>query len=786
MRDLRGQNGRNDRPTWMSELLSRFQEPEIETWPESRWEEFTLAALWQLCLVNVGRVPQIASPPPEPFRHGNLLLTVAKVDTDRQVNDLLIRFCATFLDQGVGNWPLPDREKGFFQSFCSLYRQAAGPPDRWLRGLPAALARIQDSGITPFDSIRESLIDLGVPEIEWDQFLCATLLQLRGWGGMLQQTEVRPDRVATPTPLGSLYEFVAVRLILERLALTLAARETLRYQEPLSGLRDFLRAKLRPWQPPAPEERAFSIFQLAQLLGWSPGELHAFSAREWDSLVREVEEFTHVERRRMLHLAYEARFRIQTLDALALHAPRMASAPRFQVVTCLDEREESMRRHLEEGAPDCETFGTAGFFAVAMYYRGIADAHFVPLCPVVIVPQHYVEEQVGQSDQETDLRTRRVRRAFGRASHQLHMGTRTFAVGAVLSAGLGVLASIPLVARVLFPGLTARFSRKAGEFVRPPTGTRLKLERSDPRPSPKCGGIGFTVDEMANIAEQVLRDIGLVNNFARLVLMIGHGSHSMNNPHESAYDCGACGGTAGGPNGRAIAKILNDPRVRAILVDRGILIPSDTLFVGGLHNTCNEHVKFFDLDLLPESHHELFDEVHMAIESALDRNAHERCRRFDSAPLAISYAGARLHLDNRAEDLAQVRPELGHATNAICIVGRRERTRGLFFDRRAFLTSFDPTQDDTDATILTRTLSAVFPVCGGINLEYYFSHTDPTGYGCGTKLPHNITSLLGVMDGSASDLRTGLPWQMVEIHEPVRLMIVCEVDARGDAARPQA
>ena len=124
-----------------------------------------------------------------------------------------------------------------------------------------------------------------------------------------------------------------------------------------------------------------------------------------------------------------------------------------------------------------------------------------------------------------------------------------------------------------------------------------------------------------------------------------------------------------------------------------------------------------------------------------------------------------------------MRPEWGHATNAICVVGRRERTRGLYFDRRAFLTSYDPTQDDADAAILTRTLSAVFPVCGGINLEYYFSHTDNPGYGCGTKLPHNITSLLGVMDGAASDLRTGLPWQMVEIHEPVRLMIVCEVDA---------
>jgi uncharacterized protein YbcC (UPF0753/DUF2309 family) len=71
-------------------------------------------------------------------------------------------------------------------------------------------------------------------------------------------------------------------------------------------------------------------------------------------------------------------------------------------------------------------------------------------------------------------------------------------------------------------------------------------------------------------------------------------------------------------------------------------------------------------------------------------------------------------------------------------------------------------------------LQAVVPVCAGISLEYYFSFVDNTRYGCGTKLPHNVTGLVGVMDGHASDLRTGLPWQMVEIHEPVRILFVIE------------
>ena len=66
------------------------------------------------------------------------------------------------------------------------------------------------------------------------------------------------------------------------------------------------------------------------------------------------------------------------------------------------------------------------------------------------------------------------------------------------------------------------------------------------------------------------------------------------------------------------------------------------------------------------------------------------------------------------------------------------------------------------------------PVCGGISLEYYFSFVDNERYGCGTKLPHNVTGLVGVMNGNSSDLRTGLPLQMVEIHEPVRILFVIE------------
>jgi hypothetical protein len=183
---------------------------------------------------------------------------------------------------------------------------------------------------------------------------------------------------------------------------------------------------------------------------------------------------------------------------------------------------------------------------------------------------------------------------------------------------------------------------------------------------------------------------------------------------------------------------------------------------------------------VPAGHTADFHRLDDDLESALAGNALERCRRFEPAAAIVDPREARRHVERRSDDLAEVRPELGHATNAICIVGRRSRSRGLFLDRRAFLVSYDPASDAA-GEILVRTLAAVVPVCVGINLEYLFSTIDSAGYGCGTKLPHNITGLLGVMDGHASDLRTGLPRQMIEVHEPVRLLLV--IDAEPERVR---
>ncbi|MEK7833046.1 MAG: putative inorganic carbon transporter subunit DabA, partial [Acidobacteriota bacterium] len=337
------------------------------------------------------------------------------------------------------------------------------------------------------------------------------------------------------------------------------------------------------------------------------------------------------------------------------------------------------------------------------------------------------------------------------------------------------LSLFPLVTRVLVPRQAGGWYARMADLLLPAPRTELALTRDDSANQEKREALfpGFTIQETAERIAGTLRAAGLIGNHSRLVAILGHGSTSLNNPHESAHDCGACGGRRGGPNARSFAAMANHAQVRARMREMGMSIPDDTWFVGGYHDTCNDVVEFFDTAEIPATHAAEFALLTESLHQARAANALERARRFEAAYLDTTPVAALRHVEERAEHLAEPRPEYGHCTNAVCIVGRRSVTRGLFLDRRAFLISYDPECDPKNDS-LAAILGAAGPVCAGINLEYYFSFVDNERYGCGTKLPHNVTGLVGVMNGHASDLRTGLPWQMVEVHEPVRLLLIVE------------
>jgi hypothetical protein len=735
-------------------------------------EQQAVHRLWNACVDAVRRAgPTPPARAPAAVRHRDWLLAAHGIDTDAWIHPSFIRFLAGYLDQGLSHWPMPERSRGihgcFVEAYCAPLAAQCG---RWAHTLPAIVSDDRAAGRDALESIVHSLAQLGVTEGETADYLRDELLALRGWAGIVRQVEERPDRVPARDLTVTLRGYLAVRLLLERAALEHAVVQL--SCGSLPQMRAVLRERVSAPPAPAVIERAWPLFHVAQLCGLDASIPDQWTAEAVAALEAELRAIDGVRRRRILHQAFERGIRHRLYDALSAHRPRqLPGAPAFQAVFCLDEREESFRRHLEEVEPACETLSTAGFFSVAMYHQGVSDAHPRPLCPVAIRPDHYVAE-IDPDVGRLVARSRHLqRRAAGFLGYNVHLGSRLAVRGALLMTAVGWLSLIPLVLRVVFPWLSSRW-RRVHTTTTMPGRTRLQLDREEAAP-PIGRFSGFTVREMADIVRRVLEELGVADRLAPLVLIVGHGSISLNNPHESAHDCGACGGGRGGPNARAFAQMANDPRVRDLLAAEGMPIDPATWFVGAQRNTCDNTVTFFDEDLIPPAWRPPFARAQAAIEQARRREAHERCRRFDAVPLWFPPRASLNHVEGRAADLAQPRPEYGHATNAFCIVGRRARTRGLFLDRRAFLVSYDPARDD-DGSILARILGAVVPVVAGISLEYYFSYVDSTGYGCGTKLPHNVTSLLGVMDGAQSDLRTGLPWQMVEIHEPTRLAIVVE------------
>src|SRR6185503_12586460 len=148
-----------------------------------------------------------------------------------------------------------------------IHRQGGGMAPWWLKGLRAEVERLQNDGTSALASIQESLNLLGVSSDETDGFLSATLLALRGWGGMIWHVEERADRVHHAVPRGSLIDFIAVRLLLERTALGAVARASLAYRGELATMRTDLASKIPSTRRNCEKQRAFLVFQLAQLLG---------------------------------------------------------------------------------------------------------------------------------------------------------------------------------------------------------------------------------------------------------------------------------------------------------------------------------------------------------------------------------------------------------------------------------------------------------------------------------------------------------------------------------------
>lgn len=450
----------------------------------------------------------------------------------------------------------------------------------------------------------------------------------------------------------------------------------------------------------------------------------------------------------------------QVLAGVKIDAPKHEEIKEksFQALFCIDDRECSIRRYLEKFDDGCQTYGTAGFFGVEFFYKPVHANSSTKQCPAPVTPKYLIKEEIENSK--------------AKANNDIHFGkhSQSLFTGWFIAQTVGFWSAFRLLLNIFRPSENAA---AVSSFKHMDTTSKLTIENKSLDDVEEGLQVGFTVEEMALRVGNLLNSIGLVKDFASIVYVVGHGASSVNNTHYAGYDCGACSGRPGSVNARVISFMANHAGVRKILRTQGIDIPASTQFVGALHDTTRDEIAFYDNEILTDENKQKHIKTETVFIKALDFNAKERSRRFESIDTKSTPEEIHERIRVRAVSLFEPRPELNHATNALCLVGRREMSEKLFLDRRSFMNSFDY-EVDPEGKFLVNILNAVAPVCGGINLEYYFSRVDNHKLGAGSKLPHNVMGLFGVANGIDGDLRPGLPSQMIEVHDPIRLMVIVE------------
>jgi uncharacterized protein YbcC (UPF0753/DUF2309 family) len=637
------------------------------------------------------------------------------IDLDNAVQPLLFRIIGSYLDQGIALWHFPFEDKGLIaavklleeKSFSSFFKTQRAKNLLFEQNLSIA-------GLLKILVGKEHL---------FQEYIFDQQFTHRGWSGIVGAIEDNPNSVLYPKSI-TLKDFIILELLLEIDALTLEFGEN--------------------WQP------------LGELVPKEPVDLFAPITRT------ELQEVLI-----LWQMAFEWSYYDEVFAGLislqkqkkslpAKDSSQINSLTEFIGIFCIDERECSIRRHLEYVQPQCETMGCPGFFGVEFFFHPANGKFHEKLCPAPVTPKYLIRE----------IESKGVR------GHEILFSKKANTIfrGFLITLSLGFWAAIQMVLDIFRPKMSAAIS---DAFAHMNLTSTLQIEVSSPIVVENGLQVGFTVTEMADRVENLLRGIGLSQNFPPIVYAVAHGSSSANNPHHGAHDCGACSGRPGSVNSRVFAFMANHYEVRNILKSRGLIIPEKTQFIGALHDTASDEMAFYDLEILSKENKLKHNLIVLNFEEALDLNAKERSRRFASIKTNKHIKHVRKSIQKRSVSYFEPRPELGHGTNALCFVGHRQLTKGLFLDRRAFMNSYDYRTDPKGERLLG-VMKPLPIVCGGINLEYYFSRVDNYKMGAGTKLPHNVMGLIGVANSSDGDLRPGLPLQMIEVHDPVRLMLIVE------------
>lgn len=695
---------------------------------------------WQLPRDIAALKAALQSDPVPHLNRSAVVATVAEVldrlaKGDRQASrtafmiDEISKWCAAYFDEGQANWPSPWRGIPAYRAWREAARFDRNPEVMGITGFRRAVRSMPDD---PVEAIALVLGKIGIPVRATEDYLHRALLDIGGWAAygryLLWNSELHGEANDILVQLLAIRVVWGYAIFLER-----------RDEAFVNAWKEAMEAASQ-----LPEDTA---------LNGDP-ELAV------DLLMQEAYEYAH--QRRLISM----------LNAGSVVAPIPGASARkpVQAAFCIDVRSEVYRRSFELVYPQVETIGFAGFFGFPIEYIQIGQSKGTAQCPVLLKPSFVVRESVrgASAQEELEILGLRLMRRRAAKAWKAFKSSAVSSFTYVETAGLLFAAKLAgdaagLTRAVPDPNLDGLDRSARGRI-----GPSIEPAEFESRK------IGFDPEQRVAMAEAVLRAMSLTDGFARLVMLTGHGSTTVNNPHASGLDCGACGGHTGEANARVAAAILNDPDVRKALVARGIPIPDDTWFLGCLHDTTTDEVKIFDDESVPASHAKEFAILRAKLAEASSLTRYERAYGL----------GLQVHEEvekqvlNRSRDWSQVRPEWGLAGNSAFIAAPRERTRGLDLGGRAFLHSYD-WQKDNGFSVLELIMTAPMVVASWINLQYYGSTANNRAFGSGNKVLHNVVGTLGVLEGNAGDLRVGLPWQSLHdgkrlIHEPLRLNVFIE------------
>jgi uncharacterized protein YbcC (UPF0753/DUF2309 family) len=672
--------------------------------------------------------------------------------------------CAAYFDMGQATWKRPWEGSSLYDSWR---RFAQLDYSLTMMGQDGMRARVKALPESPRACIVSALGRLGIPDSAALDYMHAALMDIGGWAAWTRL--LRWEQELQGGSDDTIVELLAIRL----------AWDVLLYEHKSTH-------SLRPrWR------------EICARLG--RGETGAGVGGEPGA---EADDAGEVEQ--VLLTALEQGYQRRLIDQLTGDGATGKAAagaeqrPKVQAAFCIDVRSEIIRRAFETVCPKAQTLGFAGFFGVPIEHVPLGATEPRSHMPVLLTPKYRVCSAVKEPDcghdnadaqgqqAETALATQRRRTGILKSWKAFKLGASSCfsfveAAGLLLYAPKIIADSFGWSRPVAAPDdlhLDYATSNRVGPTLDAPHhGACSHDHGQDHDHTHARADIGIPEEDRVPLAEGILKAMSMTSNYARLVLLVGHGSTVVNNPHATGLDCGACGGMTGEASARVGAALLNDTAVRRGLAARGIQIPADTWFIGALHDTCVDEVKLYDTEQLPLAYAEELAELKSWLKQAGEVTRLHRAARLGLD--AKSGPAITANVRRRSRDWAQVRPEWALAGCAAFIAAPRSRTRGLDLGGRTFLHDYHWQQDEGFG-VLELIMTAPMVVAGWINLQYYGSTTDNRRFGSGNKVLHNVVGgAIGVLEGNAGDLRVGLPMQSLHdgkqwMHEPMRLSVFLE------------